>query len=660
MRNLYIIVFDSCGVRSIYDFLLTQILDQTTLYNLNVISCPDDDALFSSSLLKQVDFCHTAFGKRLLRQWLCSPSCNPKVIEERQLAIEDLIQSPELTKFMSSCLKAIPDLERLLQKFHSLGLKHRSVDHPDGRAVFFERTAYNKRKIVDFLQMTNSFSKLRSVVQFVADKGITFKSQMLRSSLTCSARDENGRFPDIEEDLHYFRTSFDYDSVRNEGMVIPNEGVHKEYDSAEKHLDDVKLTLENYIDEIRKSLKCSAINYVKSGRNRYQLEIPDGSCQHLGYEFELKTQRKGYKRYSTARLNELLKQLLSAEDRRNDALKDIQRHLFSTFSARGDKWLAVVECASLWDVLFSLAKYSTSSCCMCFPSVIPSDSRSPFISISSGVHPCFVNTRTLATQFIPNDTEIGDVKNCQKSPMVLLLTGANMGGKTTLMRQVALIVILAQIGCKVPASSCLMTPVDRIFTRIGASDNILHGQSTFFVELSETNSILKNATVNSLVIIDELGRGTSTHDGTAIAFAVLKELANNVCCRTIFSTHYHSVVKDFSDHPNVFVGHMVGIRFFLFVNSACVVEKELDDPVSENVTFLYKLAKGACPKSYGFNAAKLAGIRPNVLRNAYAKSQQFANYHHFMLSLRQLAAIQDTLTDEELMNRLVQILRHGE
>ena len=194
-----------------------------------------------------------------------------------------------------------------------------------------------------------------------------------------------------------------------------------------------------------------------------------------------------------------------------------------------------------------------------------------------------------------------------------------MGGKSTVLRQTCICVIMAQLGCMVPAEKCRLSPVDRIFTRIGASDNILEGQSTFFVELSETSTILHEATQHSLVILDELGRGTSTFDGVAIASSVVQKLAEDLGCRTMFATHYHSLVDEFIAHPNVSMANM-----------ACKV-KEVSDVVSmddnydpdANVMFLSKLVGGACTKSYGLNVARLARLPPDVLNTARAKSKQF-------------------------------------
>lgn len=223
----------------------------------------------------------------------------------------------------------------------------------------------------------------------------------------------------------------------------------------------------------------------------------------------------------------------------------------------------------------------------------------PLFELHDGVHPCLNATG----EFIPNGVRLGG----PATPSLALLTGPNMGGKSTMMRQIGLLVVLAQMGGPIPAAGCRMTLVDRIFTRLGAHDDIMAGHSTFLVELSETATILRHATRHSLVLLDELGRGTATYDGTAIAAAVVDRLAA-LGCRTMFSTHYHNLVENFVGDARVSLGHM-----------ACMVESEgnSEDPTEETVTFLYKYTAGPCPKSYGFNAAKLAGMPTAIIRRAY-------------------------------------------
>ncbi|GCB73724.1 hypothetical protein scyTo_0002805 [Scyliorhinus torazame] len=367
----------------------------------------------------------------------------------------------------------------------------------------------------------------------------------------------------------------------------------------------------------RKRLGCRNVVYWGSARNRYQLEIPESIAdRHVPEEYELKSTKKGFKRYWTKSIERLLDTMNNAEERRDVALQDCMRRLFYNFDKNYKSWQAAVDCIAVLDVLVSLTHYSQSGeGAMCRPVVMLVDEGTqPFLELRSSRHPCVL--KTFFGDFIPNDVFIGcqDVEDGQSNNQAscLLVTGPNMGGKSTLMRQVGLLVILAQLGCYVPAESCKFNPVDRVFTRLGASDRIMSGESTFFVELSETSSILQHATPYSLVLLDELGRGTATYDGTAIASAVVKELAENIKCRTLFSTHYHSLVEDFSHSAAVHLGHM-----------ACMVENECEDPSQETITFLYKFIKGACPKSYGFNAARLANIPEEIIQKGHKKAKEF-------------------------------------
>lgn len=228
--------------------------------------------------------------------------------------------------------------------------------------------------------------------------------------------------------------------------------------------------------------------------------------------------------------------------------------------------------------------------------------NSSLLDIKQLRHPCVTLNQTKA--FVPNDTHISP--NDDKT--LLLVTGPNMGGKSTLLRQTCIAVILAQIGCYVPAQSMTLTPVDRIFTRIGASDRILEGKSTFYVEMEETKNIIQFATFKSLAIVDELGRGTSTFDGYSIAHAVLKYLVNKIRCRSLFATHYHMLLDEFRGVPGVKSYHM-----------ACRANEAKDE-----VVFLYRFEKGECPMSFGINVARMAGIPRGVLDNAKRKSLEFS------------------------------------
>ncbi|KAJ7361885.1 DNA mismatch repair protein msh6 [Desmophyllum pertusum] len=404
------------------------------------------------------------------------------------------------------------------------------------------------------------------------------------------------------------------------GVILPKPGVDPDYDRALADIQATRIWFYKYMKKTE--CLCWDVSYWGTAKNRYQLEIPD-SVRNIPDEYTLQSQKKGFKRYWTSDIQEKLAEIVDAEERREEALKDTMRYVFHKFDQEYKTWdknSSMPGCVGFTDQ----SRVLQGDGPMCRPEIVLPDKTSdgdfqPFLEIRDGRHPCISRTFS-GGDFIPNDTVVGmrDDNDCEETAVnsqstCVLVTGPNMGGKSTLMRQAGLIVIMAQMGCYVPADKCRLTPVDRVFTRLGAHDRILSGESTFFVELSETSTILRHASRHSLVLVDELGRGTATYDGTAIACAVVGQLSKHIQCRTLFSTHYHSLVEEFSADPNVRLGHM-----------ACMVENEDDtDPSKETITFLYKFVKGACPKSYGFNAARLAGIPDEVISVAVKKARQF-------------------------------------
>jgi len=320
--------------------------------------------------------------------------------------------------------------------------------------------------------------------------------------------------------------------------------------------------------------------------------------------------------------------LCTAEDTAAVLMKDAIVLLQQKFNNHHAKWVKAVSCAAHLDALVSLASASTQSSPMVRPKFVK-NSPEPVLSILNGRHPCLVPQP--GGDIIPNTLNLGTGKN---KPHVMVLTGPNMGGKSTLLRQACITVVMAHMGCYVPAEECSLTAVDRIFTRLGARDDIASGQSTFMVELQETSNVLRYATQNSLVILDELGRGTSTFDGYAIAYSVLRYLSTKIQCRTLFSTHYHALTEEFHHFPNVIVCHMSNI---------------VDDVIKE-VTFLYRLSEGACPRSYGLHVAKMAGVPLSVITEA----ECVANDFHTSL-IRKLASRISITTEQNDKKLLLQL-----
>ncbi|POI33273.1 hypothetical protein CIB84_002973 [Bambusicola thoracicus] len=585
------------------------VLDGVTLMNLEVLQ-NGTNGTTEGTLLERIDSCCTPFGKRLLKQWLCAPLCNPTSINDRLDAVEDLLAVPAKLTEITEHLKKLPDLERLLSKIHSIGSPLKSQNHPDSRAIFYEEIKYSKKKIADFLSALEGFKVMNEIVDAMEEVASDFKSQVLKQLVTRKAKHPDGRFPDLSAELKRWDTAFDHNQARKTGVITPKAGFDPDYDKALQDIKTVEEDFRTYLDKQRKLLGLKSVLYWGTGKNRYQMEIPESATsRNLPEEYELKSTRKGYKRYWTKEIEKMLAELINAEERRDAALKDCMRRLFYNFDKNSQDWQTAVQCIAVLDVLMSLANYSQDGDGpLCRPVILlPADSAPPFLELKNARHPCITKT-FFGDDFIPNDIVIGSKdEDGGSEASCVLVTGPNMGGKSTLMRQAGLLVIMAQLGCYVPAEVCRLTPIDRVFTRLGASDRIMSGEF-----LNSSVLPLNEVLGTSVFSIPPPGRGTATFDGTAIASAVVRELAENIKCRTLFSTHYHSLVEDYSGSAAVQLGHM-----------ACMVENESEDPSQETITFLYKFIEGACPKSYGFNAARLADIPEEIIQKGHRKAKEF-------------------------------------
>ncbi|KAI1732139.1 mutS domain V domain-containing protein [Ditylenchus destructor] len=590
------------------------ILDGISLQNLHVLPTSSMDrarnaqdlSVMKCSLFNTVNMCVTPFGIRLLRQWICSPICDPSILQQRQATVRALVmdESQAFLQQSVNIMRSLPDLEKLFQRIHTIGSKYRATDHPDSRAQIFEVDRYNKRKIKDLCLMLEGLDNVAKLIDL-------YKNYDIREKALDKCLGEE--IPEFFTDLEHFKNAFDRTIALESGVIVPRrQGVDSLYDEVVFTVKECERELELFLENQCDGLNCQGIRFTGKGKARYTMEIPTNVTNKLGSEFIYLSEVKGYKRYTTEDLKELVEKLIEAENQRDIVSTEVTRRVFSDFDNRKEKWAGIVKRIAEFDCLTSLARYSrTSGLSMCFPEFV-FDSEKPILDIRMGYHPSLVATDF---NYIPNDCILDDSDG--NSALVMLLTGPNMGGKSTLMRQTSALVILAQVGSMVPAASMRLTPVDRIFCRIGASDSIMTGQSTFFMELNETNMILTEATKHSLVLIDELGRGTSTYDGTAIAAAVLKHIANNIKCRTLFSTHYHALCGMVKDNPNVRLAHM-----------ACIAENETskdpteDDIAEQEITFLYTLVLDKpCPKSYGFYTAKVAGINIEIIRKAIVASR---------------------------------------
>ncbi|KAH7862176.1 hypothetical protein Vadar_001089 [Vaccinium darrowii] len=559
------------------------VLDAAALENLEIFeNSRNGDP--SGTLYAQLNHCVTAFGKRLLKTWLARPLYHLDSIIERQDAVAGLkgVNLPFALEFRKD-LSRLPDMERLLARiFASSDANGRNAN----KVILYEDAG--KKQLQEFISalrgcetMSQACSSLGVILENV-------ESRLLHHLLT-----PGKGLPDVHSVLKHFKDAFDWVEANNSGRIIPREGVDLEYDSACRTVVEVELSLKKHLKEQRNLLGDPSVNYVTIGKDAYLLEVPENLSGSIPQHYELRSSKKGFFRYWTPTIKNLIGELSQAESEKESKLKSILQRLIGRFCEHHNKWRQYVSSVAELDVLISLAvacDYYEGPTCRPVVSRLPCPDEVPCLSAKSLGHPVIRSDSLGRNTFVSNDVTIGGSNHAN----FILLTGPNMGGKSTLLRQVCLAVILAQLGADVPAESFEMSPVDRIFVRMGAKDHIMAGQSTFLTELLETASMLSSATRNSLVALDELGRGTSTSDGQAIAESVLEHFVHKVQCRGMFSTHYHRLAVDYQEDPKVSLCHM-----------ACQVGKGVGGV--EEVTFLYRLRPGACPKSYGVNVARLAG-----------------------------------------------------
>lgn len=504
------------------------------------------------SLWWLLDKTKTAMGARLLKKWIQAPSADLNEITRRQNIVNGLIVNYLTRDNLIEGLNEVYDLERLIA-----------------------RIAYGNANARDLLQLLKSLAPLKQLKQHLSKLDSEELNELnskinpledLVLELSVALEDE---LPITIKDGGIFKKGYDDDL--DELLILTK---------------DSKQYIANLEAEERKK---TGIKTLRIGFNKvfgYYIEVTN-SYKHLitpemGYE--RKQTLVNSERFITSELKEKEAVILNADEQR----KQLEYELFIDLRNRIANVTSIIQTTAdalaELDVLISLAITSSKS-----GYIRPTFNNEKIIDIKDGKHPV-VEKVMKKTHFVPNDVYM------DSSDDVLLITGPNMGGKSTYMRELALIVIIAQIGAYVPASKCNIPIFDKIFTRIGASDDLTSGQSTFMVEMAETNYALANATENSLLIFDEIGRGTSTFDGMALAQAIIEYIVTNIKAKTLFSTHYHELTKIDEVLPSVKNVH--------------VAVKEED----EEVTFLYKVREGAMNKSYGINVARLANM-PNDLIN---------------------------------------------
>ncbi|XP_078179988.1 MUTS homolog 6 [Carex rostrata] len=576
------------------------VLDSAALENLEVLENMSGGS--SGTLFAQLDHCVTPFGKRLLKRWLARPLYDRKAILERQDAIASFKGAGlSATLGFRKELTRLADMERLLARLFSICEGNGSSGK---RAILYEDAS--KKQLLEFVSALRGCQHMLKACCSLTSLLSLTESTLLQHLLT-----PGKGLPELSDVLDHFRDAFDWSEAERTGRIIPHEGCDVDYDTASSTIKEIQSSLTKYLKEQRKLLGDSSINYVNVGKDKYLLEVPESLGGSVPRNYTLQASKKGYFRYWTPKIKEMLQELSQAEEEKEKSLKGILQRLIQQFSENHCKWRQLVSVTAELDVLISLAiagdYYEGPTCRPIINKASDSTNGVPSLYAKSLGHPILRSDSLGKGSFVPNNVKIGSGPG---DASFILLTGPNMGGKSTLLRQVCMAVILAHIGADVPAERFELSLVDRIFVRMGARDHIMAGQSTFLVELTETASMLSAATRNSLVVLDELGRGTSTSDGQAIAASVLEYLVRHVQCRGLFSTHYHRLAVDYEKDTKIALCHM-----------ACQVG--IGEGGFEEVTFLYRLTSGSCPKSYGVNVARLAGIPASVLQKAAEKSNEF-------------------------------------
>ncbi len=528
------------------------VLDTYTLRNLEVTRNLRDGGK-KDTLLDVLDFTETAMGSRLLKQWLEAPLLSIVAIDRRLDAVQEMVEDFGLRGALADGLKDIRDFERLLTRI--------------------EVGTANAR---DLVALRLSLACLPGIRETLAD----VRAQLLRETT-----ERVMTFDEVTELLARAIVDEPGISLREGGII--KDGYDAELDEYRRIAHDSKSMLQE-IEEREKQE--TGIKSLKIGYNKvfgYYIEVRNSGADLVPDRYIRKQTLANAERYITEELKAFETKILGAQEK----IVQIEYCLFTEVRERIKQELPGIQqtahAIAVLDVLRSFAEAAVS-----YNYVRPQLRPEGGISIKDGRHPLVerILTRDL---FVPNDTELNH-RDCE----IMLITGPNMAGKSTYMRQVALLALMAQVGSFLPAREAVLSPVDRIFTRIGASDDLVSGQSTFMVEMNEVAQILKYATRDSLVILDEIGRGTSTFDGMSIARAVVEYIEKKIHAQTLFATHYHELTEMADDK----------------IKNFCIAVKER----GAQVAFLRRIVPGAADKSYGIHVARLAGLPKTVTKRAEA------------------------------------------
>ena len=544
-------------IKKIYNYDYTDyiLLDPSTKRNLEITSSISEGGR-EGTLISILDKTETAMGGRLLKKWVSRPLKKLDQIEKRLEAVDDLFRNRKEREALLEDLKSIADLERLLSKVST------------GKAV-----------PRDILQLNISLKQIKSI----SEKLNSFTSKSLTT-----LKENLIELPQLVEEIEKIINQNFIEGSDNYGVI------NKGYDQDLDELKDIMINGKTWMDNFQsRERKRTGINSLKVSFNKvfgYYIDITRIHADKVPQDYIRKQTLVNSERYITQDLKEYEDKILNAEEKiaviESRIFNDL-RVLILRFTDEIQKNATLI--ATL-DTLLSFAQVSDL-----YKYIKPEVNSSDKLTIIEGRHPVIERLLPAGEKYIANDTEI-DTKTNQ----ILILTGPNMSGKSSYLRQVGLIVLLAQIGCFVPAQSASIGIVDKIFTRVGASDNIAKGESTFLVEMHEAANILNNATSSSLILLDEIGRGTSTYDGISIAWAMTEYLHENpnIKAKTLFATHYHEL-NALADLYKRIKNYRVEVREY-----------------GDKVIFLRKINEGTADHSYGIQVAQMAGLPDAVTKRA--------------------------------------------
>ncbi|MGB0578145.1 MAG: DNA mismatch repair protein MutS, partial [Limisphaerales bacterium] len=550
------------------DFL---VLDSTTLRNLEILEPLHRDAPRDASLFGSMNRTVTPMGARRLREWLSQPLSTTEGIGKRQRSVQSFIDNAFALEDFRSQLKEVRDLERTLSRL-SIG-------------------SGNARDLVALRQALEQVPRIRELLlQLDAGGG---EEELIVEE--CDDDPAPSRLAELGEQLTECPALIEViqRGVKDEPSPALKDGdiIREGFDASLDELRSAATEGKNWIAKLKQDeIERTGISNLKISYNSvfgYFIEVTKSHLDKVPEHYQRKQTIANAERFITPELKEMESKILGAEERSTKLEYDLFLQIREQVIASLSEIQQTAAAFAQLDVLSSFAETARL-----FSYVCPHVGDEGVLDIQEGRHPV-LDQQLTDERFVPNDTTLN-----QAEQQIALITGPNMAGKSTYIRQVALLSLLAHTGAFIPATRARIDLTDRVFTRVGASDDLARGQSTFMVEMSETANILNNATQRSLVILDEIGRGTSTFDGLSLAWSIVEFLHNQVGAKTLFATHYHELTE--------LAGRMSRLKNFN------VAVREWND----QIIFLRKIVEGGTDKSYGIHVARLAGVPKEVLERA--------------------------------------------